>query len=91
MSGIGRLRIELEKRVRTLAERFDIGERNSLRRMVDELQRHGALTHLAMSGLRELIDAGNRAAHGADVDSRAAQWAMDYGLDVLAFLDEKIG
>jgi hypothetical protein len=84
------LRIEIERRLRGLAEKHRIQSDLPLRRLLNELQRRGVLAHPSVSGLQELITAGNQAAHGAPVDPRAAEWAIDYGPGVLTVLDELI-
>lgn len=84
------LRIEIEKRVRELAGRYGLADNRSLTRMIEELRMRGVLRSDSASGLRDLIQAGNQAAHGADVDGRATQWAMDYGPEVLAALESSV-
>ncbi len=84
------LRIEIEKRLRALAAKYQIKEQRSIMRMFDELRQLEILNSSAISGLQELIMAGNQAAHGAKVEPNAAQWAFDYGPAVLAALDEKL-
>jgi hypothetical protein len=37
--------------------------------------------------LEELIDLLNRAVHGADVDPRASEWAIDYGSRIIKTLE----
>lgn len=84
------LRIEIEKRLRGLASRYQLAETRSLMRIFEELRKQGILNDSSVSGLQELVMAGNQAAHGADVDPRAAAWAIDYGPQVLATLDAKL-
>ncbi len=84
------LRIEIEQRVRQLAERNDVNSRQPLSRIVDQLRRAGILNDSSVSGLQELIMAGNSAAHGARVEPSAANWAFEYGPNVLAALDSKL-
>jgi hypothetical protein len=83
------LRIEIETRLRALGDRYGVRSQRSLQRLVDELRNRGALNDSAVSGLQELISAGNQAAHGAEVEPRAAQWALDYGPQILASLDAR--
>jgi hypothetical protein len=83
------LRIEIEKRLRDLAERYNIPEQRSLIRIIHELRKRELFPHEFISGLEELVRAGNSAAHGATVEPTVAQWAIDYGPVVLASLDEK--
>jgi hypothetical protein len=84
------LRIEIEKRLRTLAELHQIDSRAPLVRIFDELRRKEVLSDPALSGFQELVMFGNQAAHGAKVDADAARWAMAQGPRVLAVLDEAI-
>lgn len=85
------LRIEIEKRMRELAEKHQIRSQQSLMRLFNDLRRHGVLNDASMSGLQELVMAGNQAAHGATVEPRVAEWAFSYGPSVLSALDEELG
>lgn len=84
------LRIEIEKRLRILAEKHQIPSQRSLMRLFDELRKRDILNDASMSGLQELVMAGNQAAHGAKVEHRIAEWAFDYGPIILTALDEKL-
>lgn len=84
------LRIEIEKRLRALGEKYDLRENRSIIRMFGELRQRGILNDPSVSGLQELVMAGNQAAHGAEVDPRAAAWAIDYGPQILAVLDARL-
>jgi hypothetical protein len=84
------LRIEIEKRLRALAERHGLDDTPSISRIVLQLRDLGVLNDPSVSGLQELVMAGNQAAHGASVDPRAAAWAIDYGPQVLAVLERKL-
>lgn len=84
------LRIEIERRVRQLAAKYNIQEKQPLGRLVRQLREIEVLNDSSVSGLQELIIAGNDAAHGARVEPRVANWAFDYGPDILAALNEKI-
>lgn len=85
------LRIEIEKRMRRLATKHDISERLPLHQLQRELQSREVLNSNIIGALRELIAAGNSAAHGAEVDSRAVAWALNSGPSVLASLDAIMG
>ena len=85
------LRIEIEKRLRALAQKHGLSDQRSLSRFSQDLIRQGVLDSSSVSGLQELIMFGNQAAHGAKVEDRAAEWAIDYGPQVLAALDSKLG
>ena len=84
------LRIEMEKRLRQLAQKYDLPEERSLVRLFNKLQERGVLNDVAFSGIQELITAGNRAAHGASVEPGAIDWAYDYGPRILAALDQEL-
>ncbi len=84
------LRIEIESRLRKLVERCNLGETKSVGHMFHVLQLSGILDDAALSGLRDLISAGNEAAHGARVEDSVARWAIDYGPVVLNALDRQI-
>jgi len=84
------LRIEIEKRLRALAELHEIDSRAPLSRLFDQLRRQEVLVDPALSGFQELVAFGNQAAHGAQVDPEGARWAMTQGPKVLAVLDEAI-
>jgi len=81
------LRIEIEKRLRELARRNGMDERRSLKSILRELHDRKVLEPSIVSGLRDLITAGDQAAHGASVDPRAAQWALTYRPQMLGILD----
>ena len=84
------LRIEIEKHLRALARQYEIPETGSLIRLLEELRVRGVLNDRSVSGLKDLVMAGNQAAHGAEVDPSAAAWALEYGPQVLAILDAKL-
>lgn len=84
------LRIEIEQRVRQLAALHKVRDSQPLNRLVRQLQDIEVLNDSSVSGLQELIIAGNEAAHGARVEPRVANWAFDYGPRILAALDSKI-
>lgn len=82
------LRIEIERRIRQLAEKRDLSAQKPLMPTIRDLQSSGVLEGPTGSGLQELVMFGNQAAHGRAVDESAASWARDYGPQVLAVLDE---
>lgn len=84
-------RIELEKRLITLAEQQGISEtRKGAGVLLRQLQAKRAIPRSVASGLSELIALGNQAAHGASVSPDAAQWVLEVGPTVLSVLDETI-
>ena len=72
-------RIELEKQLRALAERFDLPPSGPLGRLVIVLRNRGILDAGIASALSDLIDLGNRAAHGSEVAPEAGAWAQRQG------------
>lgn len=84
------LRIELEKRLRTLADRAEIQTKGSLAAITRELEARAMLGPETGAGLRDLIRLGNDAAHGADVDADVAMSTVDFGPKILGILDGKL-
>ena len=81
------LRIEIEKRIRALAAQAELNSDRSIARLLSQLQGKAILSESSLTGLEELIAAGNKAAHGASVEPDVAQWALEYGPTILATLD----
>ncbi len=81
------LRIEIEKRLRGIARQYDLDDRKPLMRLFRDLQSRQILNVPVLGGLQEVVAAGNRAAHGAEVEDEVAAWALDYGPRILAVLD----
>ncbi|MDE0030315.1 MAG: DUF4145 domain-containing protein [Deltaproteobacteria bacterium] len=84
------LRIEVEHRLRALAEKYSIPSQRSLSRLFHELRKREVFDHAAFSGLHEIIMAGNQAAHGATVEPTLADWAFSNGSAILSSLDAKL-
>jgi len=84
-------RIELEKRLVTLAEQNGISEtKRGAGFRLRQLQAKRTIPLSVASGLSELIALGNQAAHGASVSPDAAQWVLEVGPSVLGLLDGSI-
>ncbi len=84
-------RIELEKRLVTLAEQNGISEtKRGAGFLLRQLQAKRTIPLSVASGLSELIALGNQAAHGASVSPDAAQWVLEVGPSVLGLLDGSI-
>jgi hypothetical protein len=62
----------------------------SLIRLFHALRERGVLSEDSIDGLQDLIMAGNSAVHGAKVEEAVADWAFEYGPQVLAVLDSKL-
>ena len=85
------LRIELEKRLVQLAERHGIGtSMQGLGRLLRELSSRGILGDDESSVLDDLTHLLNSAVHGASVDARATEWAMDVGPQLIQAIEEKL-
>lgn len=84
------VRIEIEKRLRALARAAEINPDQSLSRLVRVLRQKGVLDDSELIGLRDLIDAGNHAAHGAPVSPDVNAWVQNYAGEVLEALDAKL-
>lgn len=84
------LRIEIEKRLRVLANTIAEDQRLPPARLLRRLQQHGVLDVNIVSGLDELIRLGNSAAHGARVEPDVASWASTRGEEILRTLDRII-
>lgn len=85
------LRIEIEKRLKNIAEIKKISTYNKgispLFRILSEQQ---VLSNEERSVLADLVGLLNNAVHGAEVDHRAAQWAIEIGPRILKGLDERL-
>lgn len=84
------LRIEIERRLQSLARQHGIATGGSLVDLFESLRDQGILDAGAVRGFRRLVTAGNEAAHGATVEPAAASWALEVGPRILAVLDEKL-
>lgn len=83
------LRIEIELRIKRLAERYFIDtHRRSALALLDELRKRKLIPPAVALGVADLVIAGNDAAHGAKVEPQVAEWAMVSGPRVLGALDK---
>jgi len=86
------LRIEIESRLRELAQRKGIpSATKSIRQLTQDLIAVGVLGREEVSAINDLLPLLNRAVHGATVDERASQWALDFGPKILSALEERLG
>jgi len=84
------LRIEVEKRLRAIAKARGInGERQSIAQILRRLPIEEAISGEEYAVITDLLGLLNRAVHGADVDTRAARWAIEVGPRLLAALDNR--
>ncbi len=85
------LRIEIEKRLVQLAQHHGVGTKmQGLGRLMLELSKHDTLTGEERSVLSDMLGLLNAAVHGATVDPRATQWAMEIGPRLIQSLEEKL-
>jgi hypothetical protein len=84
------LRIELEKTLRTLAEKYEIkGNHQNVKEIIHLLTKKLILNSEEEAVLNDLIRFLNQATHGYEMDLVVAEWAMDLGLQILAALPKK--
>ena len=87
------LRIEIEKRLVLLTETHNLnaGRRPlGVGQLLRLLVQAEVLTNEERSILADMVNLLNSAVHGAEVDPRAAAWAIDVGPRLLTSLDERI-
>jgi hypothetical protein len=85
------LRIELERRLVQLAEMHQVGTAmQSMGRLLRELSKRQVLTDDEESVLSELLHLLNAAVHGASVDPRATEWAMEVGPQLIQSFEDKL-
>jgi hypothetical protein len=86
------LRIEIEKRLRNLAEKTGIeARRGGISQLMRQLLDRQVLSQSEASVLNDMIGLLNHAVHGAEVDLQGARWAMEIGPELLAALDKRLG
>lgn len=86
------LRIEIESRLRKLAENnASTSHRRGTKYLTDALEDLGVLSQDEAAAIRDLLPLLNKAAHGAEVDETAADWAIDFGPRVLGALEDRLG
>ena len=82
------IRIEIEKSVRS-----SIGQEGrpiSLSRAISKLTDEGVITNSVAAGLRDIIQLGNHAAHGVEVDKQAAEYAIENAAKILKPFKEQM-
>ena len=85
------LRIEIEKRLRQLAQKYSVPEADrGIPQLLRGLSGTGAISDHVRSVLSDLITTLNRAVHGASVEPAAARWAAEVGPGILAALDDRL-
>lgn len=85
------LRIEIERRLRAMAKAYGINiERKSIRQILRQLSIGEVISHGESTVLNDLVVVLNEAVHGAEVDPRVTEWAIEVGPSLLAVLDERL-
>lgn len=84
------LRIEIEKRLRAYGYVNSLDSRMPLLQLTRELATRQIISYSMERGLRELIMAGNSAAHGATVPEMVRDWCINEGPKILAALDAQL-
>lgn len=86
------LRIELEKRLSQLADAHGLKSDRpvGIGQLLRMLTQHEVLTNEERSVLADMVNMLNAAVHGASVDNRTADWAIDVGPRLLRSLDERV-
>ena len=83
------LRIKIEKRLQNIAESRNIPIRKqSVGSLMRALSQENAITKQEYYVLSDMIGLLNSAVHGASVDKRAVQWALDTGPRLLKSLED---
>lgn len=84
-------RIEVEKRLRSLADKYSIeSNKFSITKLIDALNSKEIITNSESKSLKDIIHTLNYAAHGMDYDIRNANWVIENGPKILESLDEKL-
>ena len=84
------LRIEIEKKIREIANIEGLSVNMPLSKLLRQLHEKGILSGNVFSGLQEVVIAGNKAAHGAKVEPSIANWAFADGPVILGLLEKKL-
>lgn len=82
------IRIELEEKLRALAQEVGVDRDVSLRRLPNRLAQTGVIEYTAAEGLRKLVDIGDRIAAGAAVEPNAAEKIRNQAFSILYALGE---
>ena len=87
---LAELRIEIEKKVRRLAELRGLPRETSINRVFRQIAAHKVLEPAIIIGLLDLVDAANRAIHGAEVEKSVTDWVYSNAGKYVYFLDRKL-
>jgi hypothetical protein len=85
------LRIDIEKRVRKLADHNGITDRKaSATTLTRELAKHGVLTGSECVALLGILTSLNSVVHGADISKANAEQVLEVGKRLIESLDERL-
>jgi hypothetical protein len=80
-------RIELEQRLRKLANARAIDPTLNLKDLLGEMATDGIFEEAAVRGFANLVDLGDRAVRGSGIDSGIVDWVREDGVPLLGALD----
>lgn len=80
-------RIELEQRLRKLANSRAIDPTLNLKDLLGEMATDGIFEEAAVRGFANLVDLGDRAVRGSGIDSGIVDWVREDGVPLLGALD----
>ena len=81
------LRIEIEKRLKILAQKFNIDKDQNISNIAGLLIEKNVLDSKTAKGLLDLIKYGNQAAHGAIIEKDVKDWIYTSGGQIILDLD----
>jgi hypothetical protein len=87
---LAKVRIDLERQIRTLARAAGIlreGQRFDMRRSLDALEAAKKLPHVAAVAIRDILPICNRAIHGEEISSADARNVIDIAREVMVVLE----
>lgn len=85
------VRAEIEKRLIELAKRENLSYKGkSTKNLIQDLRRNKTISTGIYGSLYELIDLGNKAAHGEKVSDDVIIWAYEYAPQIFSILDQMI-
>lgn len=84
------LRIEIEKKLREIAEKKNIStEMQGIGRLIGILYEKKLIEFEEKSLISDMIGMLNGAVHGKNIDEESFDWAMDYGVRILLSLEKR--
>jgi hypothetical protein len=83
-------RLELEKRIKNLGQRYEVDINQSLSRILSALSQKNVFTIDIQNGLYDLVEFGNKASHGAIFSKDASTYVLNNAPNIISYLDELI-